>query len=168
MKFGSYVRRFFGVLAASGVLAFPSAVAQAPAVQTITPDYLIEMMAAHDMPAEFVDIDDAEGPALAAMSGDFSFLASFEACDENGDGCEIVVLRCGFSLAPDDQPDQAAINLWNQEMWGKAFIDEDGDPWISLELNVVGGLTEENLSDTLMWWSSLIVDFADAVGYQPS
>ena len=168
MKRGSYVRRFICVLGASGLLAFPSAVAQTPAVQTITPVYLIKMMAVHDMPAEFVDIDDAEGPTLAAMSGDFSFLASFEACDENGDGCEILVLRCGFSFAPEDQPDQAAVNLWNRETWGKAFIDEDGDPWISLELNVVGGLTEENLSDTLMWWSDLIVDFADAFGYQTS
>jgi|688.fasta_scaffold245918_2 hypothetical protein len=161
----SYVPGIMSLLAAAGLLASPAALAQTLNGQTVTPEYLAEVMAAHEMPAEFVDIEDAEGPTLAAMAGDFTFLASFEACDEDGEECEIVVLRCGLALAPSDQPDLSRINLWNHDFWGKAFIDEDGDPWISLELNVKGGVAEENLSDTLIWWASLIGEFADFVGY---
>jgi len=34
-----------------------------------------------------------------------------------------------------------------------------------IELNIVGGITEKNLADTLIWWESMILDFTDFINW---
>lgn len=162
--------RFFNAVGALLALGAACVLAAAPASAQIidgaSPDEVAAMMEEYGLTVEVEDIGETEGPVLSSSTDDFKFLISFEACDGDGTGCELIVFRCGFSFEPEDQPDLELLNSWNSEMWGKAAMDESGNPWIILEVNTVGGITAENLMDTLSWWEGLMVDFADFIGYQ--
>ncbi len=155
----------FVALGAAIVLA--AAPASAQVVDASSPEDVAAVMEANGLGAEIEYLDDAEGPVISSSTDSLQFLITFEACDEDGYECELIVFRCGFSMEPEDQPDLDMINGWNGEFWGKASLDEEGNPWIALEINVIGGLTEGNLVDTLTWWDGMMNEFASYIGYQP-
>jgi len=162
--------RFFNVVGAVVALGAAFVFAALPASAQISEDSSAEdvaaMMEDYGLNVEIEYLDDAEGPVISSATDNFMFLVTFEACDPDGTGCELLVFRCGFSFEPEDRPDLETLNAWNSELWGKAYIDESGNPWIALEVNIMGGISEDNLMDTLTWWEDLMIDFADHIGYQ--
>lgn len=154
----------FVALGAAIVLAATPASAQT--INGATPGEVAELMEEMGLEVEYEYLEDAEGPALSAYYGDTQFLITFEACDEDGEECELIVFRCGFAMDPADQPDLETLNVWNSTKWGKAMMDDEGDPWVILEVNTVGGITEDNLLDTFSWWESLIEEFTDFIGFE--
>jgi hypothetical protein len=156
-----------GAIAALGAaIMFAATPANAQTINGATPSEVAELMEGMGLEVEHEYLDDAEGPALSAFFGDTQFLITFEACDEDGEECELIVFRCGFAMDPDDQPDLETLNVWNSTKWGKAMMDDEGDPWVILEVNTVGGITEENLVDTFEWWENMIVEFTDFIGFE--
>lgn len=162
--------RFFNVVGAVVALGAAFVFAAAPASAQISeessPEDVAAVMEDYGLVPEIEYFDDAEGPVISASTDNFMFLMTFEACDPDGTGCELIVFRCGFSFEPEDQPDLETLNEWNSGLWGKAYMDESGNPWVALEINVRGGISEENLTDTLSWWEDMMIEFADHIGYQ--
>lgn len=162
--------RFFNVLGAvvalGAAMIFATAPASAQDLNVVTPEDMATVLDGLGMDVQFESLSDAEGPVLSSEASGFQFLVSFEACDDDGEECELIVFRCGLAMAPEDQPDLELLNVWNDTRWGKATMDEEGDPWIVLEINTVGGLTEDNLTDTIQWWTTLMDEFADFVGFE--
>ncbi len=154
------------VVALGAVFVFAALPASAQVIDGSSPDEVATVMEDYGLNVEIEYLDDAEGPVISSATDNFMFLVSFEACDEDGTGCELLVFRCGFSFEPEDAPDLETLNAWNSEMWGKASLDESGNPWVVLEVNIVGGITEQNLMDTLTWWEGMMIEFADHIGYQ--
>ena len=108
----------------------------------------------------------AQGDYVLSKSGNVNFWVHFTACDPDGTNCEIIKFDAGFSYAdPDDRPVLEDINTWNEDYYGKAGLDPNGDPFVMIELNIVGGITEKNLADTLIWWESMILDFTDFINW---
>lgn len=156
-----------GALVALGAaIAFAVMPANAQTISGASPKEIAELMDELGLEVAFEELEDAEGPALSAFYGDTQFLITFEACDEDGGECELIVFRCGFAMDPEDQPDLETLNVWNSAKWGKAMMDDEGDPWVILEVNTVGGITEANLRDTFTWWESMIVEFTDFIGFE--
>ena len=153
-------------VALGAAIMFAATPANAQTINGASPDEVAELMEGLGLEVEHEYLDDAEGPALSAYFGDTQFLITFEACDEDGEECELIVFRCGFAMDPDDQPDLETLNVWNSTKWGKAMMDDEGDPWVILEVNTVGGITEDNLLDTFTWWESMIEDFTDYIGFE--
>ena len=160
----THVLGAFVALGAAIVLAATPANAQT--INGATLGEVAELMEELGLEVEYEYLEDAEGPALSAYYGDTQFLITFEACDADGEECELIVFRCGFALDPEDQPDLETLNVWNSTKWGKAMMDDEGDPWVILEVNTVGGITEDNLLDTFSWWESLIEEFTDFIGFE--
>ena len=153
-------------VALGAAIMFAATPANAQTINGASPDEVAELMEGLGLEVEHEYLDDAEGPALSAFFGDTQFLITFEACDEDGEECELIVFRCGFAMDPADQPDLETLNVWNSTKWGKAMMDDEGDPWVILEVNTVGGITEDNLLDTFTWWESMIEDFTDYIGFE--
>ena len=162
--------RLFNVVGAAVALGaafvFAAAPASAQVLDGSSPEEVVAMMEAYGLNVDIEYLDEAEGPVLSSATDNFMFVVTFEACDDDGEGCELIVFRCGFSFEPEDQPDLETLNLWNSELWGKAYMDESGNPWIALEVNLVGGITEDNMMDTLTWWDGMMIEFADHIGYE--
>jgi hypothetical protein len=159
--------RLFKVAGAIVALGAASVFAALPASAQLTPDEVGAVMEDQGYEVEYTTMGDDGAPAISSFTGDLKFLITFEACDENGDECELIVFRCGFAMDEDDQPTLEDLNVWNNENWGKATQDDVNDPWIVLEVNTVGGLSEDNVVDTLLWWENLTADFAAFIGYEP-
>lgn len=153
-------------VALGAAVLFAAAPASAQTINGASPAEVAELMEELGLDAQYENIADAEGPTLSAYYGDTQFLITFEACDADGEDCELIVFRCGFAMDPSEQPDLETLNVWNSTNWGKAMMDDEGDPWIVLEVNTVGGITEDNLIDTFSWWESLIEEFTDFIGFE--
>lgn len=154
------------MFALGAAVLFAAIPANAQIIDGSSPEEVATVLEDYGLAVEIESFDDAEGPVLSSSTDNFMFLVTFEACDADGTGCELIVFRCGFSFDPEDQPDLETLNSWNNELWGKATMDEEGNPWIALEVNIVGGITEDNLVDTLTWWEGMMIDFADYIGYE--
>lgn len=153
------------VLAASGLLALPAA-AQV-VYDPLTTQHVVNLLTQKGMQAEIENRDEeGEGDYVISKSDNMSFWIHFTACDPDGTNCELIKFDAGFSF--DDESDRPLLedmNTWNEEYYGKAGLDAAGDPYVTIELNIVGGVTQKNLADTLAWWESTLQDFTDFIGW---
>ena len=119
----------------------------------------------HDSTVEPSD-DDFEGDYVTIKYGSIAYWIHFSACDEDGTDCEVIVFDAGFSYNDkNSRPDLAKINDWNEYHLGKAGIDKGGDPFINIEVYIVGGVTRTNLTDTIARWQDMLDEFTDYIGW---
>lgn len=152
-------------LAASGLLA-PPAAAQVVYDPLTTRD-IVRLLEQKGMKAEVENRDEeGEGDYIISQFENISFWIHFTACDPDGTNCELIKFDAGFSFDDEnDRPLLEDINTWNEDYYGKAGLDETGDPYVTLELNIVGGVTHKNLADSLAWWETTLQDFTDFIGW---
>jgi hypothetical protein len=51
---------------------------------------------------------------------------------------------------------------WNREKrFGKAYLDQDGDATVEMNVNLHGGVSLANLEATIDWWRLILDEFAD-------
>ena len=43
--------------------------------------------------------------------------------------------------------------------FGKAYLDQDGDPRLEMTVNLDYGVTQRNLDDTFDWWTKALARF---------
>jgi hypothetical protein len=150
--------------------AFSIAMASPAAAQLMdpaTPERIAEELRASGFQAEVHPPRNSEGPGITSRAEGVNFDISFDACDEDGKRCQVMVFSAGFSFAdPDRRPSKADLNRWNLTEFGKAVANQNGDPWLDLEVNLVGGITRTNLVDTMKWWTVLVGDFAAHIGWE--
>ncbi len=112
--------------------------------------------------------DDEGDPYLVSSKGDTSFVVIFYGCDKNPDAlkriCGDVQFRSSY-----EAPEAASLprmNSWNTDFrFGKAYVDVDGDPTIEMVLNMSGGVTASYVRNILKWWSIVLRDFEDHIGW---
>ena len=79
----------------------------------------------------------------------------------------IVPQMVGVMDRPGAQPSDASLeflNAWNREhRYGVAGKDEDGAVWFRMPVNLHGGVSEANWSDTVDWWRIAAFEFRDAL-----
>ncbi|MDP3493448.1 MAG: YbjN domain-containing protein [Hyphomonadaceae bacterium] len=109
--------------------------------------------------------EENEGDFVLSKFENINFWIHFTACDPDGTNCELIQFDAGFSFDDDDRPLLEDINTWNEDYFGKAGLDANGDPFVNIEINIVGGVTQKNLADTLSWWELTLQDFTDFIGW---
>jgi hypothetical protein len=160
---------------AFSIVAPVSAQSAAPAVpaatqlmEPATPERIAEELRASGFRAEVHPPTNSSGPGITSRAAEgVDFDISFDACDADGKRCQIMVFSAGFAFQdPDKRPSKADLNRWNLNEFGKAVANSNGDPWLDLEVNLVGGITRTNLIDTMKWWNGLVGDFSAHIGWE--
>ena len=141
--------------------------ASAQVVDPATPESIAEQLRASGFKAEVHPPTKSKGPGIASRAAEgVDFDISFDACDDDGKHCQIMVFTAGFLFKDaDKRPSKADLNRWNLTEYGKAVASANGDPWLDYEVNLVGGITKSNLVDTMKWWNGLVSDFSAHIGW---
>jgi hypothetical protein len=101
-------------------------------------------------------------PYIKNRSNGAGWTISFYGCDKGAD-CKSIEFYHGFET--DNKPTAARINEWNQKKrWSKAYLDKDGDPNISFDINLRYGVARGNLEADIGRWVETIGDFKSFVG----
>lgn len=86
--------------------------------------------------------------------------------DENTpDEYESLLARAGFDMPT--PPTIWTINGYNQsKRFVRAFLDDDGDPYVEADLDLRGGVTEDTIVRFLARFIGIIVSFASWIGFK--
>jgi hypothetical protein len=102
-------------------------------------------------------------PGISGMIGDADYYIYFVNCDPAPD-CEDINFYAGFY---DFQPTLESINEWNRDRrFGKAYLDQDGDAVVELDINLEYGVTADNLDASFQVWALVLSEFAAHIGYE--
>lgn len=106
-----------------------------------------------------IDTDGIGDPMITSSVGGTDFNLYFFGCTD-GVECKSLLFKVGYDLASGTT--LAVVNAWNQDnLFGRAYLDEDDDPWLEMPVNMDGGVSLFNFQDTFDWWEVVIEEFED-------
>jgi hypothetical protein len=109
--------------------------------------------------AELTTDDDGD-PMIAGRISGTRYAVFFYRC-QGGKACENIQFSAGWSGY---QVSAAQLHDWNaQSLFGKAYLDEVGDPILELAVNLKHGVSKRNLDDTFDWWKVVLKGFENDV-----
>lgn len=106
---------------------------------------------------------DSDDPFLSTEDEDgVKFEVHFYDCEKSR--CTSIQFSAGFDLK--DAMTASKINDWNTgKRYVKAYIDDEGDPWFTYDVNVAPGGTQAALDDEFAVWLSFIPDITEFIGW---
>jgi len=110
-----------------------------------------------------LDRDDVGDPMIRSNANGTNFTIQFYGCDA-GAACKWLLFRVGYDLA--EGTTLAAMNDWNAKaLFGRAYLDDEHDPWLEMMVTLDGGVTRENFADIVDWWDVSVVQFEEHIGF---
>lgn len=109
--------------------------------------------------------NDSDGdPMIKSAAAGSDFTIFFFNCTD-GKNCKTIQFFAGFDKAQPMEVD--VVNRWNREKrFGKAYLDDEGDPLLEMDLNLdFGGISLNNFRDNLKVWESLLAEFKTAIDW---
>ena len=105
---------------------------------------------------------DGEGdPMIVAETGGIRYVVYFYDCDDSV-LCKSIQFRAAWN-APGAYS-MRDMNEWNRDRrFAKAYLDDDGDPTLEMDVNLDFGVTRDNLDDTIDWWRVVLTRFREEV-----
>ena len=146
-----------GALLLAGPLAAPAA------AQTILDHADPEVVA--DIARGFGSVDlttDPVGdPMILGRIDGTRYALYFYGCTDGGN-CNTLLFTAYWEGAPENAME--AVNTWNSEkLFGKAYVDNDGDLGLDMALTLDGGVTRANLDDWFDWWRLILREYETEV-----
>ena len=81
------------------------------------------------------------------------------------DRCASIQMIAGFDL--DQKLSMEKVNDWNSgKRFVDCFIDEEGDPWFTYDINLSPGGTREALDDNFGVWLMFLPDMKEMAGWK--
>lgn len=135
-------------IAATAVLA--TAPAQAQMVDATAPGVLADLLRQEGYAAT-LETDSAGDPLINSSSQGVNWKIWFYGCDSDGRYCKEIQFSVGFDKS---SPISASrINEWNREKrFGKAYVDEEGDPFLEHNITLQGGVSRSNFIAAFEKW----------------
>lgn len=131
-------------------------------IDATDPDHLADVI--RDLGYRAVVSTDGVGDPMieTSVSGtDVTIL--FFGCTDNED-CKTLLFKVGYDLSDGTTLD--VVNAWNEEnLYGRAYLDDEEDPWLEMPVNLFAGVTRENFEDTFDWWDVIVGKFEDHIGF---
>lgn len=94
------------------------------------------------------------------------FQAFLGGCNPSGGGCTDIELYAGFSGG--QRIPLERINGWNaRTRFARAYLDEDGDPALQMDLSLQGGLSPDSLKLHLETWGAALETYAAFLTSRP-
>lgn len=108
--------------------------------------------------------DSAGDPKLDSRIDGTRFGVYFYDCKDGGT-CQSIQFSAGFDL--NNPMDMARVNKWNRERrFGKVYLDDEGDPFIELDINVdYDGVGKKNFDDSIDIWRLVLSEFRDFIDW---
>ena len=81
--------------------------------------------------------------------------------------CEVLALSAGFTL--EGPADLDLANAWNKDhRFSRAYVDEEGNIWLELELDLSGGVSLGAVRTFLeLFRDHSLSDFMPHIGFEP-
>ncbi|GAB3733920.1 YbjN domain-containing protein [Luteimonas pelagia] len=150
-----------GILRAAllaGLLAAPATNAMAAdttVIRDISGQDVARMVEGAGYRAELGE-DGVGDPMITSSAAGANYYIYMYGCEDGR--CDSLQFRAGFDL--DDGISAARVNEWNRERrYGKAWMDEENDPWIELDLDLEGGATGAQVVSYVELWDTLLGQF---------
>ena len=99
---------------------------------------------------------------LKSATDGVGFEVHFYDCKK--DRCASIQFIAGFDI--DGKLDMAKVNEWNDgKRYVDCFIDDEGDPWFTYDVNLSPGGTREALDDEFALWLGFVPDMKTHIGW---
>jgi hypothetical protein len=164
--------RFLGAaLLAFGLAAAPAFAAGDSVYNDLAGSEIVALLDSHGYQATLTT--DSSGDPLVMGSADgLKFKVQTYDCNKSAPRrCRSLQFIAAFSLDhPATNADLVAMNDYNKKkVYGRAFIDENGDAAVDMVINLSGGVLAANLMDTVGTWKSFVLDvFVQHLGWKVS
>lgn len=110
-----------------------------------------------------VEQDSVGDPMIRSSASGTDFAIYFFGCTGNVD-CKWLLFKVGYDLANGTTTE--AINQWNAEtLFGRAYLDDEADPWLEMSVSMDGGVSRANFEDTYDWWEVIMNGFEDHIDF---
>ena len=110
-----------------------------------------------------VSTDGVGDPMISTSVGGTDVTIFFYGCEDNAN-CRTLLFKVGYDL--EDGTTLEVINAWNEmNLFGRAYLDDESDPWIEMAVNLYGGVSRANFEDTFDWWDVVVGQFEDHIGF---
>ncbi len=141
------------------------ALAESPAVVTLIdakmPEKILEV--AKGFGSAELSKDGNGDPVISGRIEGKKYQISFFGCS-GGSKCHDIRLSTGWS---NTKVGLEQVNAWNRtKRYGTAYLDDEGDPILSMTVNLEHGVNRSNLDDTFDDWSTVIRAFEKEVASQ--
>src|SRR5690606_24413075 len=154
------MRKLVHLGAAALVAATSSAIAEN--VDATDPAKLVSIVQSLGYRAT-LDRDNIGDPMIRSSASGTDFIVYFYGCND-GAACKSLLFKVGYDLA--EGTTLEAINEWNkQALFGRAYLDEEDDPWLEMSVSLDGGITRESFADDFDWWEGVLVGSEKHIGY---
>lgn len=140
-------------MAAAMVLAMPAA--GAAEIHDISGEELAELLRKAGYRAT-VERDSEGDPMVTSSAAGAQYNIIMYGCQQ--DRCKSLQFRAGFDLP--DGGSLANVDAWNREKrYAKAWLDDEVDPWLELDLDLEGGGSLGQVGDYIELWDASLGQF---------
>lgn len=141
------------------VLALGIGAAQAsPLIDASDPQQILEV--AKGFGSAELGTDDVGDPNIIGRINGTKYGIYFYGCS-NGRDCTALQFSAGWSGV---ETNLTEINAWNRDnRLAKAFLDNDGDPRLEMDINAEHGITRANLDNSFEWWQICLREFSSQI-----
>ena len=107
--------------------------------------------------------DGVGDPMITSSVGGLDFNIYFYGCTDHS-ACKRLLFKIGYDLA--DGTTWEVINDWNaSKLFGRAYTDDESDPWLEMPVNLDGGVSQFNFEDTFDWWQVIVAEFQEHIDF---
>ena len=107
--------------------------------------------------------DNVGDPVIRSSSGGVDFRIYFYECKSNK-RCKSLHFSVGYDLADGSTLD--AVHQWNADKrFASAYLDDENDPFLQMDINTEGGITQENFEKSIDLWQSLKGEFEEFIDF---
>lgn len=101
-------------------------------------------------------------PMIAGKIEGIPYFVRFRNCSGR-DTCSDINIRVGFLVKPPIE----AINAWNRDKrFSKAYLDAEGDAILEMDVVLVGGVSQDNMSEIFSYWRLALDQFTRHIGFK--
>jgi hypothetical protein len=110
-----------------------------------------------------LETDNVGDPVIRSSSDGVDFRIYFYEC-KNNKRCRSLHFSVGYDLANGTSLD--AVQKWNADKrFASAYLDDEADPFLQMDINTQGGITQENFENSFHLWQSLKGEFEKFIGW---
>jgi hypothetical protein len=156
---------------AIGLIATPAIAAGDTVYSDLSGSEVVALLDNHGYSASLTT-DEGGDPYVTGIADGLKFHVETYDCNSAAPRrCRSLRFVATFSLDhPATNADFVAMNDYNmKKVYGRAFIDKDGDAAVDMVVNLNGGVLAANLMDTVGTWKSFVLDvFVQHLGWKVS
>ena len=158
-------------LIAFGVAGSPALAGSDTVYNDLSGSEIVALLDAHGYQASLTT-DEGGDPLITAKVDGLKFKVQTYDCGKSVPRrCRSLQFIAAFSLDhPVTSADYAAMNDYNKKkVYGRAFVDDNGDADVDMVMNLNGGVLAANLMDTVATWKTYVLDvFVQHLGWRVS